>query len=137
MKKGILILTSFLLLFNGVGAVYGGWNLMAHPDGSSMDLSLSWLQHSGFKDFLIPGIVLFVTNGLFSLFIFAALLGKYRNRAWLIICQGAILTGWIIIQVIIIRTIVPLHIVLAILGLLLIVCGYMLRTDPLLKNPVE
>jgi hypothetical protein len=135
MKKGILILASFLLLFNGAGALYGGLNLMTHPDGSSMHLSLSWLQHSGFDDFLIPGILLFVTNGLFSLFIFATLLFKYRNTAWLIICQGAILSGWIIIQVIIIRTIVPLHVVLAIFGLLLIVCGYMLRTDPLLKNP--
>lgn len=29
-----------LLLFNGTGALFGGWQLIAHPDGSSLQLTL-------------------------------------------------------------------------------------------------
>jgi hypothetical protein len=43
---------------------------MLHPDGSSIEMSLDWLQHTPFQDYLIPGIILFIANGLFSIFVF-------------------------------------------------------------------
>lgn len=39
MRSLLIILVYILLLFNGIGALYGGWNLMMHPDGSSIELT--------------------------------------------------------------------------------------------------
>jgi len=74
MKRSIFTLfASALLLFNGFGAIYGGWNFMVHPDGSSMQMSLDSLKHTPFHSYLIPGIILFVVNGLLSLGVLLAL----------------------------------------------------------------
>ncbi len=126
MKLFLKLLASALLLFNGIGAIYGGWHLMMHPDGSSIQLSMDWLEHTPFKDYLIPGIVLFIANGLFSMVVLCALIFKFRHYAWYIMVQGAILTGWIVIQVLMVQTIYFLHIILGIVGLLLIIIGALL-----------
>jgi len=127
MKTFLIVLTSMLLLFNGIGAIYGGGNLILHPDGSSIQLSPDWLKHTSFQNYLIPGIILFITNGLFSLFVFIALLFKFRNYSWLVMAQGAILAGWILIQIILLQTIYFLHIILGFLGVALFILGWMLR----------
>lgn len=126
MKLFLKILASALLLFNGIGALYGGWHLIMHPDGSSIQLSMDWLEHTPFKDYLIPGIVLFIANGLFSIVVLCTLILKFRHYAWYIMVQGAILTGWIVIQVLMVQTIYFLHIILGIVGLLLIIIGALL-----------
>lgn len=115
-----------LLLFNGVGALYGGGNLILHPDGSSIQLTMDWLKHTPFSDYFIPGIVLFVANGLFSFIALAAMLLKVNNYAWLVMAEGAILTGWIVIQILMIQTVYFLHIVMGGVGLALILVGYLL-----------
>jgi hypothetical protein len=115
-----------LLLFNGIGALYGGWGLMTHPDGSSIKLSLHWLEHTPFRDYLIPGIILFITNGLFSLITVCMLLLRYRNYAWFVILQGLILSGWIVIQILLIQTINFLHFVLGSTGIGLVAAGLLL-----------
>jgi len=123
MKVFLKIITSLLLLINGIGAIYGGGNLILHPDGSSIQLSLHWLQHTPFNNYLIPGIILFIANGLLSVFVFIALLLKYKNYSWLVMAQGAILTGWIVIQILLIQTIYFLHIILGSVGIALILLG--------------
>lgn len=121
------IIVSLLLLFNGIGALIGGWILITHPDGSAMNLSLDLLKHTPFKDFMIPGIILFIVNGIFSLVAFNALIRNYKFAYWLILAQGVILSGWILIQILLIRTIHPLHILLVVIGFTLIVLGLICR----------
>ena len=120
------IFTSLLLLFNGTGAVYGGVNLILHPDGSSLRLSLDLLKYTPFKDYLIAGIILFIVNGLFSFFVLIKLLLNQKNYSWFVIAQGLILTGWIIIQVFLIQTVYFLHFILISTGIVLIVLGSIL-----------
>ncbi len=120
------MLASILLLFNGIGALYGGWNLMMHPDGSSIQLTPDWLLHTPFTNYFIPGLVLFIFNGLFSMVAFAALLFKHRLYPWLIMAQGAILMGWIVIQMLLIQTVYFLHYVMGGTGIALLVAGYLL-----------
>lgn len=71
MQKALYILLHVaaiaLLLFNGIGALYGGWQLATDPTGGSMQMPLSYLQYSPFETYLIPGIVLFIANGIGSL----------------------------------------------------------------------
>jgi len=117
------IITSMLLLFNGAGALYGGWSLITYPDGSGLQLSLDLLEHTPFQNYLIPGIILFVANGLFSLTVFVVMTLNIKGYSWLVVAQGAILTGWIVIQMILIQTVYFLHTLLGSVGLLLILCG--------------
>ena len=126
MKTFLKIFTSLLLLFNGTGAVYGGVNLIMHPDGSSLRLSLDLLKYTPFKDYLIAGIILFIVNGLFSFFVLIKLLLNQKNYSWFVIAQGLILTGWIIIQVFLIQTVYFLHFILISIGIVLIVLGSIL-----------
>ncbi len=119
-------LAILLLLFNGVSACFGGWMLISKPDGSGLDMSLSWLEHSPFSNYLIPGIILFVANGLLSLGIALLVITKSTHYVRLIVLQGAILTGWIIVQMIMLQTVNYLHIVFGSAGMLLIVSGLML-----------
>jgi hypothetical protein len=80
-----------LLLFNGLGAIYGGYLFTAAPDGSLMHMPLSFLDHSPFTSFLIPGIILFIFNGLFSLVTCVSLLLKTKRYPLMIVMQGVIL----------------------------------------------
>jgi hypothetical protein len=117
---------ALLLLFNGAGAIYGGLSLIIHPDGSGLQLSLEFLKHSPFTDYLIPGIVLFIANGLLSFFVLGALLFNYKHYPLLVILQGTVLCGWILIQIIIVQMIYYLHFVMGGTGILLIICGFIL-----------
>lgn len=127
MKPFLKFFSVLLLLFNGIGAVYGGYNLVTKPDGSSMQMPLTFLQHSPFQDYFIPGVLLFIANGLFSLFVCLAVLLNLKNYSWLVMIQGAILIGWIQIQILMIKTIVHLHIIMGLTGFLLLLCGWMLH----------
>lgn len=129
MKTLLKFIAAALLLFNGIGALYGGGNLILHPDGSSIQLTMDWLEHTPFKDYLIPGIVLFIANGVFSFIALAAMLLKVNNYAWLVMAEGAILTGWIVIQMLMIQTVYFLHYVMGSVGSALILVGYLLISN--------
>ena len=129
MKTFLKILTAVLLLFNGIGAIYGGGNLILHPDGSIIDLSPEWLKHTPFSDYLIPGIVLFIANGLSSMFVLATLLLNHRNYHRFVLAQGIILVGWIVIQILLIQTIYFLHGILGAVGLALIILGWLQKAQ--------
>lgn len=127
MRVLIYLVITLLLLLNGIGAVYGGLHLIAHPNGGSLGLSVEWLRYSPFKSYLIPGFILFVANGVFSFLVLALLwLGK-SNSYLFVIAQGFILSGWILIQISLLRTVYFLHYFLGGAGILLILTGYCLR----------
>ncbi len=128
MEKTVLrALIAFLLLFNGAGAIYGGGSFILHPDGSGLMMSGEWLKHSPFNDFLIPGIILFVCNGLLSFVALFVLFTKYE-RAWMLVAgQGTILCGWIFVQLLMLRYVVTLHVVMMSVGVLLILCGFIYK----------
>lgn len=76
--RNILVI---LLLFLGIGALGGGLGLIISPSGRLMGgLPLSVLQNSPFRDFLIPGIILFLVLGLSPCLIALALIRKPANR---------------------------------------------------------
>jgi membrane-bound ClpP family serine protease len=126
MKKLAYILSLFLLLFTGAGAVYGGWSLMTDPSGSAIQLSLHALDQTPFPDFLIPGIVLFICMGLFSLLAIFSMLLLQPHYSYFILAEGILLTGWILIQCVWTQLFHPLQVVMGITGLFLMVCGWIL-----------
>ncbi len=93
---------------------------MMYPDGSGFGMPLSILAHTPFHDFLIPGIILFVANGLSSFIVCTALFLNVRYSWWLVLAQGVVLVGWIVIQVILIQGVGFLHFLFGFVGLALI-----------------
>jgi len=128
MRTIVKILSVILLLVNGTGAFYGGYLFISDPSGSRMQIPLSYLEHSPFNDYLIPGIVLIVVNGVFSFVALFTLIMKTRNYPWFIIAQGVLLGGWIIIQMLMLRMFyAPFHATFLAIGTFLILCGWYLK----------
>ena len=121
------VIAIILLLFNAISALFGGWVLISDPSGETLEMPLRFLEHSPFENFLVPGIILFITNGLFSLLFAVMAFLKFMNYSWLVIFQGFILVGWLIIQIIMIRDFYgPLHVPYFSVGILLIATGWIL-----------
>jgi hypothetical protein len=75
----IFILYFFLLIlaFNGLVA---GAMLVLRPDGSLIKMDPTWLDKSPFSSFLVPGILLFLFNGVLPLLCFAGSVWGFRSK---------------------------------------------------------
>lgn len=129
MKKALTISAILLLLLNGINAVYGGWLLMIDPSGGKLQLPLDYLEHSFFNNYLIPGIILFVMNGISSICIAALVIAKYKYAPLLILLQGIVLVGWIAIQILLLQKFYYLQLILGMIGLCMMFCGYFLARN--------
>lgn len=90
-KTRSLLLAILALL--GFAAIVGGTALMISPTGELLNLHLSFLVHSPFNNFLLPGVILFFVLGLLPLVLIFALINKplfilaerlniYKNMHW-------------------------------------------------------
>jgi hypothetical protein len=66
-SKRLTNVLGILQLFIGLGAVGGGLGLVLEPSGANLGMPLEMLNYSPLSDFLIPGIVLLIVNGLGSI----------------------------------------------------------------------
>lgn len=119
--------TISLLFLTGINAIIAGTLFIIDPTGNKMGMSTSYLSNSPFSNFLIPGITLFVVNGLLNIVVAILSIKKHRYYPSLIFLQGILLSGWIIIQVIMVKDFNVLHITMLSIGILLIVFGLILR----------
>jgi hypothetical protein len=88
-----------LQIIIAVGAIAAGFGLITDPSGANLGFSVDLLADSPFDDYLIPGLALFVINGLGSL-IGAFFTFRQRVPAGAIAMSlGAFLVAWIILQV--------------------------------------
>lgn len=102
----------FLLLFLGISAIYGGYNLIADPSGQQIQIPNGWLELTPFQNYLIPGIILFTVLGVFPLIVTVLLFFKpdwsimqglehftHEHWSWLAsVTVGIALIIWIIVQ---------------------------------------
>jgi hypothetical protein len=106
-----------LLVFEGLGGLWGGGALVARPDGSLMQLAPVLLERSPFADYLVPGLVLLAVNGLLPLVAAALWLRRHPWAPPATLLAGVLLSGWIACQVLFIRTFFPvLHVTYFALG---------------------
>jgi hypothetical protein len=118
------------------------------PDGSMMGMTTEWLARTPFSNFLIPGICLFLLNGIFPLIALVGLITRKENRilnslnvlkdkhwAWTFTLYSGIITiSWIIIQQLIAEFFVLQPIITAV-GLINMVLALMPRIQKsYLKN---
>jgi len=124
------ITATILLLVNGIGAIYGGFQLITDPSGTKLQLPLSFLEHSPFNNFLIPGIILFIVNGIFSFVVLATLFLRTKEYPLFISVQGILLAGWITVQILMLRMFyAPMHVTFLAIGICLVGCGLYLKKN--------
>ena len=126
--KNIRILSIVFLLIVAVNALMAGYSFIVQPDGRGLGVPLSMLRHSPFTDFFLPGLVLFIVNGVMNLVVAGVVLwGKRSRRYLLMVLQGILLTGWIVVQVHMLREFNFLHGIMGCIGVFLFFAGIGLR----------
>lgn len=129
MGKTLRILAIVLLFFLGISALFGSYQLINDPSGKSLKMPLGLLKPTPFEDYLIPGILLLITNGIPALLIGFISIKKVANYEYFIIFQGGILFLWLTAELIInIDFYFPVtHISYYIIAILLMGIGLKLR----------
>ena len=111
-------------------AFYGGFSLITDSGGEKLQLPVSYLENIPFKNYLIPGIVLIIVNGLLSFMTLIMVIVNHRKTPYLVMIQGILLSGWIIIQIFMVKDFYPpLHGTLLIIGIMLTLGGIYLRKN--------
>jgi hypothetical protein len=115
--KRLYVVIIALHIFTGLGATAGGLAAVLNPR-SPMGMSVEALRSGPFKDFLVPGLFLFLVLGLGNLLAawavarMAPLHGVYSGGL------GAIMVGWIIVQCFMLQAVVALHVIFFLVGAL-------------------
>jgi hypothetical protein len=129
MKIATRITAIILLFFNGISALFGGGSLLYDPSGKFLQMPIAFLENSPFTNFLIPGAILFLVNGLFNVVVGILGIRKSKLFANLTVLCGLLLIGWLTIQILIIRQFyAPAHVPYYLVGFILVVLGVKLRT---------
>mgnify|MGYP000126020916 CR=1 FL=1 len=123
MKTLLFILVSFV----AVTAMLSGLFMISNPDGSIMNLPLSLLDGTPFKNFLIPGILLTTIVGGVNLLAVFYNIQRHVNRYNWAIAGGIIISGWIVVQMILIQAAHWLHFLYLGIGILIILLAYQLK----------
>jgi uncharacterized membrane protein len=92
-----------------------------------MNLSLSLLEGTPFNDFRIPGLLLAVIVGGINLLAVFFNMKRHANRYNWALGGGLVITGWIIIQMILIGSFHWLYLFYLIIGILIILISYQLK----------
>ncbi|WP_294672566.1 hypothetical protein [uncultured Fluviicola sp.] len=125
--KIVRILAICLLLFTAVSALTAGILFISDPSGQKMGMSTTYLASSPFSTYLLPGWVLLIVNGLMNVLAAIACIIRSKHYQLFVILQGILLSGWIIIQVILVKDLNVLHYSMFSIGVLLICCGIILQ----------
>jgi hypothetical protein len=117
----------FLLVFMALTSSVSGLLLISRPDGSILQLSLALLQDTPFKSYLVPGILLAGMVGGANLLAVFYNLQRHPARYNWAIAGGSIMTGWIVVQFLLINTSHPLQLLYFFAGLLTVLIAWQLK----------
>ena len=97
-RPGTAVAQLILAAVQAAGAIGGGIGLVQDPV-NNIGMPLSLLDGTPFKDYLIPGLILLIVVGLFSLLVFVGLLLRWKAAWWLSLASGGGLVIWIVAEV--------------------------------------
>jgi menaquinone-dependent protoporphyrinogen oxidase len=104
-----------LCAFTGITAIAGGLALVGSPS-NLQGPPLELLEHSPFDTFLIPGLLLFLVVGVGNLAAAGVEARRIKGSELAVLVAGAALTGWIVTQLAMIRTLSWLQLVYFLIG---------------------
>jgi hypothetical protein len=122
--KTILFL---LVSFTALTALSSGILMIYDPSGSFFQMSESLLSGTPFKNFLVPGAVLALIVGGTNLAAVVLNLMRNKNRYNFAIAAGVMISGWIIIQMIMISAFSWFQLLYLVIGIFTILLAYQLK----------
>lgn len=99
-----------LLIVLGCSALMAGYFFTSDPTGAAMGLTTADLQYSPFSDYRIPGILLFIFDGVLALLCAIFLITRLGQGPAVLIFQGIVLAIWIVVQIVMLRELNWLHV---------------------------
>jgi hypothetical protein len=117
------------LAFLGISSIVGAVPMIVDPDGTPWQMQQSLLDPSFLDSFLIPGIILFIANGVLSL---ASLIGVVRRDpgyGWWVALQGFVLVASLIFEIAMIRQVLGIDYLYGGLAAVMIACGIALKNE--------
>ncbi|ERJ11841.1 hypothetical protein [Haloplasma contractile] len=120
--RSLVILHAFI----GIGAVFPGIGVILDPTGEVMGISTEVLKNGPFDTFLIPGLFLFLVNGLLNIVAARFAYIRYQYQGYFSGVMGVIMMMWIVIQCYVLYDIMILHVIYFILGLILSILALIL-----------
>lgn len=96
--SAIQVLLIVLELFLALGAFFGGGMMVLARGGGELGLPPELLEGSGFASYRVPGVILVLANGVLPV---AVAIAAIRGRSWARyghVLVGCVLTGWIVVQ---------------------------------------
>lgn len=124
MVKRAIFLIRTIQVFVALGALPAGMSMIIDPSGYGLDMSTQLLKDSPFRDFYIPGLILFIIHGLGNV---AAFIWSFKSRREIgptALGLGFLLLIWMVVQVYFLglnHTLQLLFILIAIIELILAV----------------
>ena len=77
-KPFIVYIFLFFIFFQAISGLLGGIVLIFDPSGELLQMPVSLLDGSPFKNFFLPGLILFTLLGIYPALIFYALIARPR-----------------------------------------------------------
>lgn len=128
MKTTLILLTSIV----GVLATMIGVMMMAVPDGNMINSNVSILKTTSFRDFKVPGLILFLTVGICNLIAFFYLFVNHKSKFSWSISGGILLIIWIVAQFILIETSRWVDVIVITIGALIVFISMQLKGKELI-----
>jgi len=128
MKTTLIFLASIV----GVLATIIGFMMMAVPDGNLINVNVSILKTTSFKDFRLPGVVLFLTVGLSNLLAVFYLFVNHKSKFNWSIIGGMLLIIWIVTQFILIEKSRWIDVIAITIGALIVFISMQLKGKELI-----
>lgn len=113
--RTLRILLVVLHILVGLGALAGGIPAILDPV-SPLGASTELLKAGPFEDFFIPGLFLAVVLGAGNLAAAVLVLFRFRYLGLASGAMGAAECAWIFVQCLIMRTVLPLHVAIFLIG---------------------
>lgn len=112
--KIVLLCLNMLI---GIGGVFGSFLALSTEARNRMGISTELLKNSPFATFLIPGLFLLIIIGLGNVFTGYANYRNVQSYAFYECLIGIILMSWLIIQCLLLQSVMFLHVLFFLLGI--------------------
>jgi hypothetical protein len=113
----VLRLLFSLHVLVGMGAIAGGMAAFMNPN-EPLGITVEALKHSPFKNYLIPGIILFTVIGIGNIVSSLFLMSRSKFQGYVSSFFSWALIIWIVVQCIMLNEVDFLHILFFIIGLI-------------------
>jgi hypothetical protein len=127
MKRAVYFAEGVLQSLIGIGAVICGALLIIGPDGRYLQMPIDMLSKSPFRNFLIPGLILFLVNGVGNVVSAVLCFKMHRNAGFGGMFFGFGLIIWLFVQINMVGGGSWLQYLYFVLGILELLLGIVMR----------